>query len=317
MRVLFVASNRKGKGLSPFINSQKESIEKLSVQIDVFLIPGKGFCNYIKSIRLIRAECKKKNYDIIHAHYGFSGLIVLLAFLKKPVVISFMGDDLLGTSTEKGRNTIKSVLIARINRALSPLYNSVIVKSKQLGSLLPKIPFHIIPNGVDFEKYYPYDKQEARKKLGIDLQAKVVVFAASKDSPNKNFKLAKNSISLLQDKLTLLILENTPPHEVYFYFNAADLVLLLSFHEGSPNVIKEAMACNCPIVSTNVGDVEEVINKTEGCFICSYKPEDVAEKITKAIKFGKRTNGREMIKHLESGVVAKEIVALYESINKS
>ena len=98
------------------------------------------------------------------------------------------------------------------------------------------------------------------------------------------------------------------------YFNASDLVLLTSFWEGSPNVIKEAMACNVPIVSTDVGDVKEVIGKTEGCYITSFDPEDVAEKIKLALKFGKRTTGIEDIKHLESSLIAKKIIKIYKSV---
>jgi teichuronic acid biosynthesis glycosyltransferase TuaC len=92
------------------------------------------------------------------------------------------------------------------------------------------------------------------------------------------------------------------------------VVLLTSLWEGSPNVIKEAMACNTPIVSTDVGDVKEIIGKTEGCFITSFDPEDVSDKIKKALEFGKRTTGREDIKHLESGVVAKRIIAIYKNV---
>ncbi len=92
--------------------------------------------------------------------------------------------------------------------------------------------------------------------------------------------------------------------------------MLTSYNEGSPNVIKEAMACNMPIVSTNVGDVKEVVGKTKGCYITSFEPEDVAEKIKLALEFGKRTIGRDDIKHLESSVIAKKIINVYKSVLK-
>ena len=90
--------------------------------------------------------------------------------------------------------------------------------------------------------------------------------------------------------------------------------MLTSLWEGSPNVIKEAMACNIPIVSTDVGDVREVIGNTEGCYITSFEPEYIAEKIELALQFGKRTDGRENIKHLESSLIARKIIDLYKKI---
>ncbi len=315
MKVLFVASNRKGHGLSPFILNQKESLENFIDTIDVFLISGAGLINYVKSIRILRARCKVTHYDIIHAHYGFCGIIALISFLKRPIVVSFMGDDLFGTPDAKGKYSLISIFTAKTNKLISRLYDSIIVKSQQLGSTLPKIPFHVIPNGVDYEKFYPYDKQKARQLLDLNQQKIIIVFASSVHIPRKNFKLAKDAITILQDEnIILLTLQNIPHQDVYLYFNAADLMLLLSFHEGSPNVIKEAMACNCPIVATDVGDIKEVMDGTKGCFICSFEPTDVARKIKQAIQFGQRTNGREVIKHLESIKIALQIIKVYESL---
>jgi teichuronic acid biosynthesis glycosyltransferase TuaC len=107
--------------------------------------------------------------------------------------------------------------------------------------------------------------------------------------------------------------------ELKYFYSAADLLLLTSFHEGSPNVIKEAMACNCPIVSTNVGDVPEVIGKTEGCFLASFDPIDVAEKMRFALEFAQtkgRTNGRQRIIELglDSETVSAKIIEVYNKV---
>ncbi len=98
------------------------------------------------------------------------------------------------------------------------------------------------------------------------------------------------------------------------YISAADVVLLTSHFEGSPNIIKEAMACNCPIVSTDVGDVREVIGNTEGCYISSFDPNDVADKLTKALNFANKTTGRENTKHLDDKVIAQKLIDIYESV---
>ena len=103
------------------------------------------------------------------------------------------------------------------------------------------------------------------------------------------------------------------------YYNAADLLLLTSKHEGSPNIIKEAMACNCPVVSTDVGDVRWVIGNTKGCYITSSNPVGVAQKVMLALEFSEknsRTKGRERIMELglDSDTIAAKIIAVYKKV---
>jgi glycosyltransferase involved in cell wall biosynthesis len=156
---------------------------------------------------------------------------------------------------------------------------------------------------------------KCKEELGWETSKKQILFAANPDRPEKNFQLALDAYNTLQEKnVALKVLDNVPNDLMPVYFNAADVVVLTSLWEGSPNVIKEAMVCNIPIVSTNVGDVKEVIGKTKGCYISTFEPEDVAEKIQKALDFGKRTTGREDIKHLESGVIAKRIIEVYNKV---
>ncbi len=103
---------------------------------------------------------------------------------------------------------------------------------------------------------------------------------------------------------------------MHIYLNATDVLLLTSKWEGSPNVIKEAMACNCPIVSTNVGDVKWLLDGVEGCFITTNDPRDVADKINKALNFKSKTKGRDKLFRLgfDSEHIAKKIIKVYEEL---
>jgi len=127
------------------------------------------------------------------------------------------------------------------------------------------------------------------------------------------------SVKILKEKnpdVELILVSKKPLNVVPKYMNACDVLVLVSDGEGSPQVIKEAMACNLPIVSTPVGDVPEVIGDTEGCYLCSQEPQDVAEKLEEALHWGKRTNGREKIAHLEISTISQRIIAIYEEVLK-
>jgi glycosyltransferase involved in cell wall biosynthesis len=105
-------------------------------------------------------------------------------------------------------------------------------------------------------------------------------------------------------------------NDVPKYLNEADVLVFPSYMEGSPNVIKEAMACNCPIVSTDVGDVSWVFGKTKGCYLASFDPADFAEKLKEAISFAQtkgRTKGRQRIVNLslDMATVAKRLKSIY------
>ena len=173
----------------------------------------------------------------------------------------------------------------------------------------------IIPNGVDMNKFKPSPIIKSRQLLGWDDSKKHILFAANPKKPVKNFQIAKKSFDLIKrTKKQLHYLDNVPNESMVNWHNSADVVLLTSLWEGSPNVIKEAMACNVPIVSVDVGDVREVVENTKGCFITTFDVNDIAENISKALDFGKRTKGRDDIKHLESSIIAKKIIAIYKLI---
>jgi len=304
MKVLFVCSGNSEFGISPIVKAQGESLKKNRVEIECFLIKGKGIYGYLKNILPLRKYLKNNDFDVIHAHYSLSAYVASLAGAK-PIVVSLMGSDV--------NSGIIAKLIIKIFNFI--FWEKCIVKAESMKKKIGIKNSHVIPNGVDFEKFKEIDKEIAKEKINFNLQKKHIIFVANPDRYEKNFKLAKEAFNLLDDKSVELNVVCDVTHEMIpYYYYAADVLLLTSLWEGSPNVIKEAMACNCPIVSTDVGDVKEVIENTEGCYITSFESEDVAEKLKLALKFGKRTNGRENIKHLDSNIIAKKIIKIYEEV---
>ncbi len=322
MKVLFVYSYKSQfstGGMSPFLSSQFQSLIALGLAMDQFPIKKKGIPGYIASIRLLKKYLRAHPTDIIHAHYGLCGIVASLAARREKVVVSFMGDDLVGSVGKNGSYTRFGHWLARLNRGFARRrYHWNITKSARLRELLIGVkPVSVIPNGVDPDMFAPGSRLEARKRLGIDHSHKLVIFVSHPGRPEKNFELARAAVNRLErDDVDLLPVFGVPHHELADYYNAADVLVLTSFHEGSPNVVKEAMACNVPVVSVDVGDVGDVVRATGGCFVSSYDVDDVADKLKRALSFNGRTTGREDIEKkglfLES--IANQLLNVYRNI---
>jgi glycosyltransferase involved in cell wall biosynthesis len=175
----------------------------------------------------------------------------------------------------------------------------------------------VIPNGVDLNRFRPLDKESCRKELNLDNNERIILFIAGRNRPEKRLILATEASRLVnENNLRFIHLYDTPNEQVPLYINSADVLLLTSSREGSVNVVKEAMACNCPVVSTDVGDVKLVFGDLEGCFLTSSDPEDIATGIKKALNFGKRTSGRKRLIELglDADSVAGQLIALYRQV---
>ena len=193
---------------------------------------------------------------------------------------------------------------------------NIFVSQKNVDIACPRKDFALIPCGIDLDDYPIIDKAEARRLMGLNASGKYVLFAGAFDNPVKNAPLAKAAMDLVP-KAKLLELKGYTRAQVATLMQAVDAFLMTSFTEGSPQVIKEAMACGCPIVSVDVGDVAERTEGVEGCFVVpSREPKDIAEALKKAIAFEGKTNGREkiLVAGLTNEQVAKKIIEIYQKV---
>jgi len=301
MRVLIVASGN-AKSLSPFIVDQVNALNKSGIETDYFVIKGRGITGYGKNYRLMKLKIKSFEPDIIHAHYGLSGLLAVLQ-RKVPVVITFHGSDI---------NNSKARVFSKVAHKLS---SKSIFVSKSLADQIESNESIIIPCGVDMDIFFPEDKLMIREELNFHPKKKYILFSSSFTNKVKNYSLAKNALSKLDSlDIELIELKGFNRKEVAKMMNAVDAVLMTSFSEGSPQFIKEAMACSTPIVSTDVGDVKDIIKNTDGCFIVNDNEEDTSIGIVNALKFDSKTNGRANIQHMNNLIVASNLRALYKSI---
>jgi glycosyltransferase involved in cell wall biosynthesis len=322
LKVLFVYRGYGYDRTNSVVDFQKASLITKGIEIESLAFNRGGLGGYIGAYKQLRSRLKTNPYDLLHAHYSYSGFVARLATCK-PVICSLMGSDLLQD------NRLFKWITWFFYRFF---WTRTVVKSPEMKKKLPGS--ELIPNGVDMINFRKIPGNESFKRTGLDPVVKHILFVAQDpDSRVKNLSLAKSAIGKLQStignldprirnpepgtrNLKLVTISNKPFEELPYYYNAADLLLLTSLSEGSPNVIKEAMACNCPIVSTDVGDVRAVIGDTEGCYITTFDPADVAAKIKLALAFGKRTNGREKIQHLDSRIIASRIIDVYNDVLK-
>ena len=321
--VLFVCSgNSKNFEVAPFIKSQGESLKAEGINVDYFLIKGKGLRGYWKAAGELREELKKRKTDIIHAHYSLAALAGILSRPHKPIVVSLMGDDAYGEYYGVNKVRLSSRYLTLITFLIQPFVKAIISKSANIERYVYlKKKSNIIPNGVNMDEFRMNEKKkELRTELNLSTNKKLVLYLGNKMDPRKNFELVEKSVKKLNDSEIEIISPYPVAHQLLpKYYNACDVFVMPAFMEGSPNVIKEAMACGCPLVSTDVGDAKWVIGNTEGCYVSGFLPEEFAKKINVALDFSQkfnRTNGAERICELgiDTKSTAKKIADIYKKL---
>lgn len=299
MKILFVYKGPK----NPIVEAQAQSLVSNGMDIIKFPLminhPWDYFVEYLKLLVFVKSH----RITLIHAHYSYSGMIAGLTFHK--TICSLMGSDVFS----------QHWFIIKLTKLFHRVvWKNTIVKSKQMQAMFPKSI--VIPNGVNLAFFRPLEKKWALSHTPLDPKRKNIIFVVEKFHRNsKNFQLAKTVYRDFIDtsKVALNLVTDKKQDSLVNYYNAADVFWMTSTSEGSPNTVKEAMACNCPIVSTDVGDIQQITGTTKGCFITSFNATDIAEHLNTALKFGSRTKGREQIKALglDSDVIAGKIIKLY------
>ena len=304
MKVLIVASGN-STIISPFVKEQGDSLKEIGLEIDYFLIKGKGITGYLKNYFNLIRLIKTNTYDIIHAHYGLSGLLATFQS-HVPVIITFHGSDVNLNRT----NFYLSFVASRLSDANIFVHKSL---SKKLS--LSSNQTEIIPCGVNLNLFKPIDKLASRDRLGLDHNYYYVLFSSSFNNKIKNASLAKLALSNFEN-IILLEMKGYSREEVHLLMNAVDILIVTSHSETGPLVVKEALACNCPIISTDVGDVKELVNGTKNCYIVEYDAKHIEQRIRDVLSSNKKSDGRAAVKHLSLEKIATDVYSVYKRVVK-
>lgn len=292
-------------GDTPCIQDQVEGLGRHGVQTDLLVIDRRSRWNYLKAaLRVFLLSFQARRYDLIHAYYGYCGLLARLQ-CRCPVVITFRGSDLL--SRREGW----------VGRLAARLADGVIVMTEEMKQASGRRDAHVIPFGINTAVFFPVPKADARRALGLAQDEKLILFPWNPARPEKRFDLLEDALRLVRRTHpgARLVSVCDQPHTVIAqYMNACDVLALASDHEGSPVAVREALACNLPVVSVDVGDVAALIARVDGCYLARQEAVDLAEKLARALDRQARTDSVRLMSAMDADWAARQVLSVYEQV---
>lgn len=295
-----------------FVKRQVDSLLRRGLRCDVLFLRGfiSGAAYAKGAAHLLRAP----RYRLVHAQGGETG-VAASVYRRAPLLVSYQGSDLLGIWRDGGELPLASRVRRALVRESSRAAARTITQSRQMEAALPETvrPRNsVVPNGVDTNLFRPLDRVEARRALGWPADEAIALFAGNPSAPVKRLGLAQEACR--RAGVRLEVAWGLPPDDVPRVMNGADCLLLTSRAEGSPNVVKEAVLCGLPVVSTRVGDVEEVLAGVEPSWVSSDDPAELARALTDCLERRERSNGPVGARRLSLDSVAERLLAVYEEV---
>lgn len=314
MKVLHITNNyptNNNPVFGIFVKEQIDSLTQTGIDNKVFFINGreKGVVEYLWSVIRLKRLLKNSCFDIVHCHHSYSAVCLILSgsIKNNKSALSYQNDP----ENENGKILFK-FLRKRIN--------TIILKNN--ASIVDNKNIFYQPNGVNINLFREFDRDESKRKLNLDPSKRYILFVSSNFiRKQKRYDRFCETLNILRNEygfsdIEELKLINTRRELVPHYFNAASLHLLTSDFEGSPNSVKEAMACNIPVVSTNVGNVSELLNEVNGSYVSDTgTSEELARLTACALSEQVIQNGRDIIikKELDINSVAEKIIKIYNN----
>lgn len=319
LRVLMITSGWPQPGkpqTTHFIKRQADFLQAAGVDVDV--LPFRGFgrpWNYVRAWFQARRRLLFGHYDLVHAQFGQSGLLAMPTRL--PLVVTYRGSDLLGIVGPGCRYTLGGRVLQWATRFVARCATAVIVVSEHMKRHLPaSVRATVLPSGLDFSLFQPIPRDDARRQLGLPLDRRLVLFAGNPALPRKRHALAQAAMQHLDPALRaeLIVAWGVPHADMPALMSACDALLFTSMQEGSPNVVKEALACDLPVVSVRVGDVAERLQGIEGCELCpDDEPATLAAALRRVLERGARIAGHEAVARLDEHAITARLIQVYEA----
>ena len=308
--------------LGTFVEQQVKGLESIGVEVKVLFFDRKteGPWVYYRMEPRISQAVAEFQPDLVHVMYGgvMADRITRRRLCSQPVVVTFHGSDLLGENLSGVARKLFSHYGVRCSWRAARRATGVVVVARHLQHRLPEDvdrgKVRVIPCGIDLERFKPLDRGACRQKTGWASGTFHILFPANTGDPVKRPWLAQAAVEALRAdgvKADLHLLSGVPYRDVPLWVNASDVLLLTSLHEGSPTVVKEALACGVPVVSVDVGDVAERISDIDGCHLAEAEPASLALKLLAVRRRNGRVDSTRVIQALSLANIAEQLKSFY------
>jgi len=290
--------------VNAFFPTQVAGLESAGVRSTTRTVPGatraRGPADYLRFLPTVAREGLTGRYDVVHANYGLVGPF---AFTQptRPVVVTLWGSDVMGEAW-----------VRRVSTWAARRADAVVAPSKPIAAAVD-VETTLVPFGVDTDRFRPRPRAESRERVGWDPEETIALFPYEADRPEKNYPLAETVAERADADVTVKTVSDVPHDRMPDYFNASDLLLVTSRREGGPMVVKEAAACNVPVVSTDVGFVRDVLCDVSNSHVASSTRE-LVEAVDAVVECGERADGRETIDVLSIEEMGAALRDVYERV---
>jgi glycosyltransferase involved in cell wall biosynthesis len=296
-----------------FARRQVSSLQLCGIEVRTLMLPQRRGWGLVQAARELRRAVRDFQPHLLHAHYGTVTSLLCAAVTSRPLVITFRGSDLNRDPAVGWWRFAVSHLMSQLSTLRA---RRVICVSEELRRKLWFGSADVVPTGVDLARFWPRDRQACRAELGWREETPVVLFCSGGAPQAKGVALVEAAVTAAArhiEGLRLVVLDGAvPPDDVASYLNAADCLAFASESEGSPNIIKEALACNLPIVSVDVGDVRERLRGVSPSCIVTRDVFSFSEALVSVLRLKQRSNGRSQAMTVSQDATAAAIVQIYE-----
>jgi glycosyltransferase involved in cell wall biosynthesis len=318
MRVLSVIPGGNHSASMIFARRQTQSLVLAEIDNRNFLLASRTSpWRLWQEILRFRREIRHFKPHMVHAHFGTMTALFCAVATRLPLVVTYRGSDL---NPCPSMNWLHSFLARLFSHLAAVRARHIICVSLQLRQRLwwRHNKISVIPTGVDTNVFQPHPRYEERQKLGWSASDSIVLFNAGQTPAVKRLDLAQAAVAIARRTLPairMVVLDgSTDPQLLPRMMNAADCLLLTSDWEGSPTVVQEAMACNLPVVTVDVGDVRQRLRHVEPSAIVARSAVALGHAMVAMLTPSKRSNGRKFTQELSLAVIARQLVNIYRTV---
>jgi teichuronic acid biosynthesis glycosyltransferase TuaC len=268
MRVLIVTNmwpTEERPAFGSFVRDQVDALRRVDgLDVEVFsFIPTGGLKPYARAARELRRKHGGDRFDVVHAHYGMTAWCTLV-LRGAPRVVTFHGTDL------------GHARFGRLSRAVAGRMDLPATASKWLARQpMAGLPgageerrVAVLPTGVDLDRFGRIDRRDARDRLGLNRDGRYLLFPSDPKRPEKRYDRARELAGAAGAEL--LSYDGTPPSDVPLLINAANAMVTTSEREGFGLGPLEALACDVPVVSTDVGIAPLALRGIDGTLAAPF-----------------------------------------------